>query len=87
VIVKACTIEQRERPLPKRTVIAPGNPRPSAGELLSVKLGIDEELQWTWCHHAERGSSVIGYTIVSDEPTPIPEGRPIGFFDLEEKKP
>src|SRR5215475_11579923 len=69
---------------PKRTVTAPGNSRLSAGDQLSVDLRADEDLQWIWCHHGERGSSVIGYRILPREPMAIPESRPIGFFDLEE---
>lgn len=57
-----------------------------AGELLSVELAKDEDVQWIWCHHGERGSSVIGYTIAPREPIEIPEKRPIGFFSLEEKR-
>lgn len=57
-----------------------------SGELLSVELGPDDDVCWTWCHHGERGSSVIGYTIVCQGQTDIPEKQPIGFFLLEEKR-
>jgi hypothetical protein len=68
----------------KRTVSAPSKAcLTTAGELLSVELGADEDVQWTWCHHGERGSSVIGYTIVTLEPIEVPEKRTIGFFSLE----
>lgn len=71
----------------KRTVLAPNHARPAtAGELLSVELSAVEDVQWTWCHHGERGSSVIGYTIVPRERNEILEKRPIGFFSLEEKR-
>lgn len=71
----------------KRIVMAPSSAGPlRAGELLSVDLGADEDVQWIWCHHGERGTSVIGYTIASPEPIEIPEERPIGFFSLEEKR-
>lgn len=86
-IQSATTIASKfDSQLLKRTVTAPGNCRPGAGDQLSVDLGADEELQWIWCHHGERGSSVVGYTILSREPTLIPENGPIGCFDLEEKK-
>jgi hypothetical protein len=68
----------------KRTVLAPSNARPmTVGELLSVELGANEDVQWIWCHHGERGSSVIGYTVVPRETIEIPKKRPIGFFALE----
>lgn len=71
----------------KRTVMAPSSTRPmTVGELLSVELGANEDVQWIWCHHGERGSSVIGYTFVLPEPIEIPEKRPIGFLSLEEKR-
>jgi hypothetical protein len=35
-----------------------------SGELLSVEIGPDEEVQWFWSHDRERGSFVAGYTIV-----------------------
>ena len=70
----------------KRRVVAPGRAGPSgAGEMLSVELGADEDVQWTWCHHGESGSSVIGYTILAHEPLDTRQPRPIGFFPLEEK--
>jgi hypothetical protein len=71
----------------RRAVLAPSNTaRLRAGDLLSVELGADEHIQWIWCHHGERGSSVIGYTIASREPLDVPEKQPIGFFPLEEKR-
>jgi hypothetical protein len=70
----------------KRTVLAPSNARPmTVGELLSVELGANEDVQWIWCHHGERGSSVIGYTVVPRETIEIPKKRPIGFFALEDR--
>lgn len=71
----------------KRTVLAPGNAgRLRAGDLLSVELAANEYIQWIWCHHGERGSSVIGYTITPREAMNVPEKQPIGFFPLEEKE-
>jgi hypothetical protein len=70
----------------KRIVLAPSNvARLRAGDLLSVELSADEHIQWIWCHHGERGSSVIGYTLTSREPVNIPDKQPIGFFPLEER--
>ena len=70
----------------KRTAIGSTSPRPVSGEVLSVELSIDEEVQWTWCHHGERGSFVIGYTIALREPNNLEQSRAIGFFPLEEKR-
>jgi hypothetical protein len=71
----------------KRTVLAPDNVgRLRAGDLLSVELATDEDIQWIWCHHGERGSFVIGYTIGPREAMSVPEKQPIGFFTLEEKR-
>jgi hypothetical protein len=66
--------------------MAPTSARPVSGEPLSIELGTDEDVRWIWCHHGERGSSVIGYTIVPREPTDATEKPPIGFFPLEEKR-
>jgi hypothetical protein len=53
-----------ERPA-KRIVTAPGSTGPmSAGEVFSVELGPNEDVEWVWSHDRERGSSVIGFTIV-----------------------
>jgi hypothetical protein len=68
----------------KRTVIGPSSARPVSGELLSVDLRADEDVQWIWCHHGERGSVVIGYTLVPREPNDVEQSRGIGFFPLEE---
>lgn len=71
----------------RRTVLAPSNAgRPRAGDLLSVELGTDEQIQWIWCHHGERGSSIIGYTIAAGEAMNFPEKQPIGFCPLEERR-
>lgn len=71
----------------KRTVMAPSSACPmTIGELLSVELGVNEDVQWIWCHHGDRGSSVIGYSVAPREPVEIPETRPIGFFALAEKR-
>jgi hypothetical protein len=53
--------------------------------LLSIELGSDEDVCWTWCHHGEHGSFIIGYTILSQEQTDTPKKQPIGFFSLETK--
>ena len=65
--------------------MAPGTAPSRSGELLSVELGLDEVVCWTWCHHGERGSFVVGYTIVSQEPTELPQKEPIGFFSLYDR--
>ena len=71
----------------KRTVLEPDNVgRLRVGDVLSVELAADEDIQWIWCHHGERGSSVIGYTIGPREAMSVPEKQPIGFFTLEEKR-
>jgi hypothetical protein len=50
---------------PKRVVIAPRSPGAmTAGEALSVEVGPDEDVEWMWSHHPQRGSSVTGYEIV-----------------------
>ena len=49
-----------------RIVTAPGNTGPmNAGEVLSVEIGPDEDVEWVWSHDRERGSAVTGYRIVS----------------------
>jgi hypothetical protein len=70
----------------KRTFIAPNNPRPASGEMLSIEALAGSDVRWIWCHHGERGSSVIGYVVVSRESIQVLESRPIGFFPLEEKR-
>ena len=71
----------------KRTVLAPSSvARLRVGDLLSVELTADEHIQWIWCHHGARGSSVIGYTLGSREPVTVLDKQPIGFFPLEEKR-
>jgi hypothetical protein len=42
----------------KRTLVAPSNARPVGGELLSGEALEDDEVQWIWCHHGERGIRV-----------------------------
>ena len=46
-----------------RFVTAPGS-TVSAGQVLSVAVGPDEEVQWIWSHDAQHGSYVSGYSIV-----------------------
>lgn len=49
----------------KRVVIAPRSPGAmSAGEVLSVEVGPDEDIKWVWSHDPQHGSSVTGYKIV-----------------------
>jgi hypothetical protein len=49
----------------KRSVMAPSGAGPtSAGELLSVEVGPDEDVEWIWSHDRERGSFVTGYKVV-----------------------
>lgn len=50
----------------KRTVTAPTDPGQMAGgQVLSVELGPDEDVEWIWSHDRERGSHVTGYKIVA----------------------
>lgn len=52
----------------KRIILAPSTTAPlSAGEVLSVEAGPDEDVEWIWSHHRERGSTVTGYKIVTRE--------------------
>ena len=75
----------------KRTLMAPTSARPVSGEPLSIELGTDEDVRWIWCHHGERGSSVIGYTIVPREPTDAPappeDGRDQADHHEKESQP
>ena len=49
----------------KRVVVAPRSPGAmSAGEVLSVEVGPDEDVEWLWSHDPQRGSTVTGYKIV-----------------------
>lgn len=49
----------------KRTVLAPGEAGPmNAGQVLSVELAADEDVEWAWSHDREGGSAVAGYKIV-----------------------
>jgi hypothetical protein len=49
----------------KRVVIAPRSAGAmSAGEVLSVEVGPDEDVEWVWSHDPRRGRSVTGYKIV-----------------------
>jgi len=49
----------------RRIVVAPGaGAATGSGEVLSVELNLDEDLEWIWSHDAERGSVVTGYRIV-----------------------
>ena len=62
-----------------RTVIAPA-PSPAAtnllpGQVLSVILDADEDVEWTWTSSADGVSYVNGYTLVKREnrgPKPKP---------------
>jgi hypothetical protein len=33
------------------------------GQVLSVEIGPDEEVEWIWSHDSERGSFVAGYDV------------------------
>jgi hypothetical protein len=49
----------------KRTVMAPSSTSPmSVGEVLSVEVGANEDVEWVWSHDRERGSSVTGFRII-----------------------
>jgi hypothetical protein len=37
----------------------------SGGQVLSVEVGPDEDVEWIWSHDRERGSHVTGYKIVA----------------------
>jgi hypothetical protein len=46
------------------------------GQVLSVILGADEDVEWTWTSSADRVSYVSGYTVVKREnrgPKPKPK--------------
>lgn len=50
----------------KRTVVAPSPAAPtSEGEVLSVDVGPDEDVEWVWSHDRKHGSRVTGYRIVT----------------------
>lgn len=51
-----------------RFVTAPGS-TVSAGEVLSVAVAPDEEVQWISSHDPQRGSYVSGYNIVPRLPS------------------
>ena len=53
----------------KRTVTAPTSAgQVSGGQVLSVEVGPDEDVEWIWSHDRERGSQVTGYKIVARAP-------------------
>ena len=55
-----------ERKTAKRIVEAPDTAAPmSPGDVLSVEVGPDEDVEWIWSHDPERGSTVTGYQIVA----------------------
>jgi hypothetical protein len=48
----------------KITVIAPPNSDPTVpGAVLSVEIGLDEEVDWVWTHFENGKSAVTGYII------------------------
>jgi len=54
-----------EKKAPTRIIAAPGVAAPmGSGEVLSIEVAADEELEWVWSHDRERGSRVTGYRIV-----------------------
>jgi hypothetical protein len=49
----------------KRVVTAPSTPSgATSGEVISVEVSEDEEVEWVWSHDAASGSAVTGYRIV-----------------------
>lgn len=49
----------------RRIVVAPrAGVATGSGEVLSVELDTDEDVEWIWSHDSERGSVVTGYRIV-----------------------
>lgn len=42
----------------------------SAGQVISVELGPDEDVKWIWSHDRVHGSTVTGYVIVTRESEP-----------------
>lgn len=65
-----------ERKAPKRIVVAPSTVAPAGpGDVLSVEVDPDEDVEWLWTHDRERGSTVTGYNIVSRETVPIDHAR------------
>ena len=49
----------------KRIVLAPSSTGAmSTGEVLSVEIRPNEDVEWVWSHDRERGSSVTGFRIV-----------------------
>jgi hypothetical protein len=54
----------------KRIVAAPSaGASPRAGDVLSVEVGPDEDVEWVWSHDRLGGSRVTGYVIVPrDDP-------------------
>lgn len=57
----------------KRTVTAPSTGgEMSGGQVLSVEVGSDEDVEWIWSHDRERGSHVTGYKIVARAPVRLP---------------
>ena len=53
----------------KRIVVAPSSMGSMhGGEVLSVEVGLNEDVEWVWSHDRERGSAVTGYTIVPRAP-------------------
>ena len=59
----------------KRIVMAPSSASPmSAGQVLSVEVGPDEEVEWVWNHDREGGSCVTGYRIVPAQRNAVARG-------------
>ena len=57
----------------RRVMSAPsGTSLVESGELLSVEVGLGEDVEWFWCHDRERGSFVAGYAIVRAPRAPEP---------------
>ncbi len=49
----------------KRIVVAPqAGPTNSSGQVMSVVLNDDEDVNWRWTHYPDGTSAVTGYEIV-----------------------
>ena len=56
------TVNEKEA---TRVVTAPGTEASlGSGQVLSVEVGPDEDVEWVWTHDRQRGSFVTGYRVV-----------------------
>lgn len=52
----------------KLTISAPRNSDASVpGAVLSVEIGVDEEVEWVWTHFENGRSAVTGYTLIKKD--------------------